>query len=304
MNIQRFRPLASLLTLFIAAPLLAALLSPWVYRWLQSFAEEDSMLDAPFYRVTARLVLILVALLLVPAYKLSGMQGRDDWGLRKISSRWKWVGVGLAIGVGSMLITYLLGSALGVFVWDTRGKAVSYLIRKTVQAVLGGLFIGFFEEILFRGYIQNALRKSLGLLPSILIGSAFFSIVHFMRPLNPEVMGEWNSGLLLFGNLFARAGDSFLQEACTLFCMGAVLATITHWMRSVWLAIGLHAGWVWVMMLFRLYTENQENLLWLYGENDWVSKAWIGPIMATLVWIGAILSRRIWMAAGQKTAAD
>jgi membrane protease YdiL (CAAX protease family) len=279
---------------------LASLVSPWVYRWFQSFAAEDSLLDAPFHRVTARLVLIFVAALLYPAYKISGMQGRDSWGLRKASSRWRWVWIGLAIGVGSMLVTYLLGAGLGVFEWDTRGKSASYLARKSVQAICGGLFIGFFEEILFRGYIQTALKKSLGLLPAILIGSFFFSIVHFMRPTDPAVTDQWYSGFLLLNNLFARAGDSFLQEACTLFCMGAVLATLTHWMRSVWLAIGLHAGWVWVMMLFRLFAENQKNMTWLYGESDWVSRGWIGPAMAAIVWIAAVLTRKKWIAQGEK----
>ena len=298
MNLDRFRPLLSLLLLFIVAPALAALTSPWVFRFLQSFAAEDSVLDAPFHRVTSRVVLIMVAALLVPAYKLSGLQGRENWGLVKCSNRARQIWIGMAVGVVSMLIIYFLGVFLGVFEWDTRGKPGTYIARKVIQIILGGLFIGFFEEILFRGYIQNALKKSLGLIPAILIGSFFFSIVHFMRPLDPAVTDQWNSGFMLFGNLFGRAGDSFLQEACTLFCMGTVLATLSYWMKSVYVAIGLHAGWVFVMMYFRLFTENQENMLWLYGDNDWVSKAWIGPIMAVLVWVGVFLTRKKWIALG------
>ena len=300
MNAERLKPVLSLLLLFLVAPALAALISPWIYRFLQSFAEEGSVLDAPFFRVTSRVVLILVAALLVPAYKLSGLTGRDNWGLPKCKNRRRQIWIGIGVGVVSMLIIYFLGVFLGVFEWDTRGKPGSYIARKVIQIILGGLFIGFFEEILFRGYIQNALKKSLGLIPAILIGSVFFSIVHFMRPLDPEVMDTWYSGFLLFGNLFARAGDSFLQEACTLFCMGTVLATLSYWMKSVYVAIGLHAGWVWVMMYFRLFTENQENMLWLYGDNDWVSKAWIGPMMAVLVWISVFLTRKKWMALGSE----
>jgi len=299
MNKDRFKPLLFLLLIFIAAPLLAALLSPWVYQWLQSFAADGSVLDAPFFRVTSRIVLVMVALMLFPACKLSTMKGRIDWGIPKCGNRRRQILIGLGLGIVSMLVVYLLGVVLGVFVWDTRGKPGIYIARKVIQIILGGLFIGFFEEILFRGYIQNALKKSLGLIAAVLIGSFLFSIVHFMRPLDPDVMNQWNSGLLLFGNLFARAGDSFLQEACTLFCMGTVLAMLSYWMKSVYVAIGLHAGWVWVMMFFRLFTENQENLLWLYGDNDWISKGWIGPIMALFVLVAVALTRKKWIARGQ-----
>jgi membrane protease YdiL (CAAX protease family) len=291
---DRLKPLFSLLLLFLAAPVLAALAAPWIYQGLQSFAAEDSVLDAPFYRVTSRIVLVMVAALLVPAYRLSGFRSKADCGLPRAPNRFRLVGLGLGLGIGSMLVAYLLGVALGVFAWDTNGKTTTYLIRKVIQAIVGGLFIGIFEEILFRGFIFGALRKSLGLIAALILGSFIFSIVHFMRPVNPEVMGQWNSGLMLLGNLFARAGDSFLQEACTLFCMGLVLSLLSYWMESVYVAIGLHAGWVWVMMLFRLFTNNQQNLVGLYGTSDWVSKAWIGPVMALAVLAAVIATRRKW----------
>lgn len=300
MSIERFKPLASLFILFLAAPLLAALVSPWIYRVLQSVASDGSVLDAPFHRVTSRVVLVMVAALLYPAYKLSGMNGRADWGLPKRSNVWKLLGTGAGLGVASMLIVYILGVLLGVFVWDTDGRTTAYLIRKTLQAILGGLFIGVFEEILFRGFIFGTLRKSIGVVAALLISSFLFSIVHFMRPSDPEVINQWNSGFMLFHSLFARAGDSFLQEACTLFCMGMVLATLCHWMKSVYVAIGLHAGWVWVMMLFRLFTDNQKNLLWLYGTNEWVSKAWMGPILSLIVLATILLTRKKWIAMGEE----
>ena len=298
MNKDRFKPLISLLIIFLVAPFLAALVSPWIYQVLQRVSTPDSVLDAPFYRVMSRVVLVMVALVLYPAYTLSGFKGRSDWGLPTCPGRWKKVGLGLGLGIVSMLVVYLLGVALGVFVWDTRGKPEAYIFRKVFQIILGGLFIGFFEEILFRGFIFNALRKSGGLILGILLSSFFFSIIHFMRPVDPEVMNRWYSGFLLFGDLFARAGRDFFQEAGTLFCMGVVLATLSYWMKSVYVAVGLHAGWVWVMMFFRLFTENQNNLVWLYGTNDWVSKAWMGPIMALTVLGVVALTRKKWMALG------
>ncbi len=294
MKKDRFYPLYSLLLIFLVAPLLAALVAPWIYQGLQSFAADGSVLDAPFYRVTSRIVLVMVALLLYPAYKLSGIRNKAACGLTGSSNRFKLVQTGLGLGIGSMLMVYLLGVVLGVFVWDTHGKTVSYLIRKTLQALAGGLVVGIFEEILFRGFIHAALRKSFGVVAAVISGSFFFSIVHFMRPVDPEVINQWYSGFLLFQNLFARAGDTFFQEASTLFCMGLVLSVLCHWMKSIYVAIGLHAGWVWVMMLFRLFTDNQKNLVWLYGTSEWISKAWMGSILSLVFLAAVLLTQKKW----------
>ena len=85
-----------------------------------------------------------------------------------------------------------------------------------------------------------------------------------------------------------------------MFCMGTVLAVLSLWTRSVYIAIGLHAGWVWIMMLFRLFTENQGVLVWLYGPGEWISKGWVGPIMALTVLITVLLTRKIWVQMGEK----
>lgn len=296
MKKERLHPLYSLLLLFLAAPVLAALAAPWIYQGLQSFAAEGSVLDAPFHRVTSRIVLMMVAALLYPAYRLSGMRNKADCGLTGSPDRFALIRLGIGLGAGSMLAAYLLGVALGVFVWDAGDKSSSYLIRKTVQAVAGGLAVGIFEEILFRGFIFGALRKSLGPAAAVLLGSFLFSIVHFMRPVDPETVSQWNSGFLLMGNLFARAGGSFVQEASTLFCMGLVLSIICLWTKSVYVAIGLHTGWVWVMMLFRLFTDNRENMVWLYGTSEWVSKAWMGPVLSLVFLAAVLLTRKKWKA--------
>jgi membrane protease YdiL (CAAX protease family) len=296
MKKDRFYPLYSVLLIFLGGPLLAMLISPWIYQGLQSFAAEGSTLDAPFYRVAARVTLVTVALLLYPAYRLSGIRGREVYGLSPVKNWRSLVRLGLGLGIGSMLIVYLLGVALGVFVWDTHGKTVSYLIRKTLQALAGGLAVGVFEEILFRGFIHTALRKSLGVVAAVILGSFFFSIVHFMRPVNPEVINQWNSGFMLLGDLFARAGDTFFQEASTLFCMGLILSVLCCWMRSVYVAIGLHTGWVWVMMIFRLFADNQKNLVWLYGTGEWISKAWMGSILSLVFLAAVLLTQKKWKA--------
>jgi len=317
MNQDRFKPLASLVLIFIAAPLLAMFISPWIYMAIQSRSVDvlhwvkeceaagthlfwadlaDSVFDSPFRRVNDRCVLVAVLVFLVPAYRMSGLRGRADFGIPKRSDWARLFGFGLIVAAASMLLVYLIGLFSGVYgpVGLDRG-----VVGDLLQIIIGMLLIGVIEEILFRGYILNAIRKSLGPVAAILLSSALFAVVHFIKPAEPEAVDHWYSGLLLAGHLFAKAGDTFWPEVCTLFCMGTVLATLSYWTRSVYLAIGLHAGWVWIMMIFRLFTENQGKLVWLYGPGEWISKGWVGPIMALAVWAVVFATRKKWIAMGE-----
>lgn len=287
-------PLYSILLLFVVAPVPAMLAAPWVYQLLQQFAVKDSLLDAPFYRVTSRLVLLMVILLLPFACRLSGFKTRADYGLAKCANRRLMFFFGIGLGAASMLAAYLPGALLGVYAWDGAGKTVSHHLCAVVKILIGGLAVGIFEEIFFRGFIFSALRKSFGVVAGIVIASFLFSIVHFMKPLDPAVTTAWNSGFLLIGHLFARAGEAFLQESCTLFCMGLVLCTLYQWLKSVYLLIGLHTGWVWVMMFFRHFTDNQKTMTWLYGTSDWISRSWMGSVLSVIFLASVWLTRSRW----------
>lgn len=315
MNFDRCKPLCSLLLLFVAAPMLALLISPWIHMAIHSHSPEvlqwvqdseaagtnlfwadlaDSVFDSPYRRLNDRVVLVSVLLFLVPAYRLSGLRGRADFGIPKRSNWKRLFGIGLVVAAASMLVVYGAGLLAGVY---GPAELDGGVVGDVLKIMIGMLLVGVIEEILFRGYILNALRTSLGPVAAVLLSSALFAVVHFIKPAEPESV-NWSSGFLLVTNLFAKAGDTFWPEVCTLFFMGTVLATLSLWTRSVFLAIGLHAGWVWIMMLFRLFTENQGRLVWLYGPGEWISKGWIGPIMAVLVWVGALCFRKRFVAAG------
>ena len=353
---DRFKPLFSLLLIFLAAPLFAALTAPWVYMAIQSRAFEvlqwvqesevagtnlfwadlaDSVFDSSFRRVNDRLVLIFVLALLTTAYRMSGLRGVKSFGLMDATfPRPVWVrarrglvialpvyvfrmglhilsylfgdkfrrrlfGTGLVVAAASMLLVYTAGLFAGVY---SPAPVEQGVVAAVIKIVIGTILIGVIEEILFRGYILTALRKSLGAVPAVLLSSVLFAAVHFIKPAEPEFTDRWYSGFLLFTDLFAKAGDTFWPEVCTLFCMGTVLATLSYWTRSVYIPIGLHAGWVWIMMLFRLFTENQGRLVWLYGSGEWISKGWIGPIMALAVWAVVFLTRKKWIALGQASS--
>ncbi len=320
MNKARFKPLISLLLIFIAAPLLSALLTPWIYQAIQSQSPQvlewvhaceeagthtfwadiaDSVFDSPFRRVNDRVVLILILLFLPISYRLSGLRSLDSLGWPRRPDRLKLFAGALGVAMASMLIVYLLGVALGVYAWDGASLSGAQMTAGILKILLGGLLIGLLEETLFRGVVLNALSTGLGRVAGILITSILFAVIHFIKPAEPEVLNQWYSGFLLYQQPFSGASGTVGIEISTLLCMGLVLGALTTWTKSVYVAIGLHTGWVWIMMLFRLLTENQQTMVWLYGTSEWISTGWVGPIMALLILAAAFASRKKWIALGQ-----
>ena len=319
MNNAKFKPLISLLLIFIAAPLLSALLTPWIYQAIQSQSAQvmewvhtceeagthtfwadiaDSVFTSPFRRVNDRVVLILILLFLPISYRLSGLRSLDSLGWPRRPDRLKLFAGALGVAMASMLAVYLLGVALGVYAWDGASLPAAQLTAGILKILLGGLLIGILEETLFRGVILNAFSTGLGRVAGILITSILFAVIHFIKPAEPEVLNQWYSGLLLYQHPFSGASGTVGIEMSTLLCMGLVLGALTSWTKSVYVAIGLHTGWVWVMMLFRLLTENQQTMVWLYGTSEWISTGWVGPIMALMILAAAFVTRKKWIALG------
>jgi membrane protease YdiL (CAAX protease family) len=112
--------------------------------------------------------------------------------------------------------------------WSFDGVALEGLSVLTYGLVWFLVFTmtGVVEETLWRGYVQSTLARGLGFWPAAFIGSLLFAFAHMGNP------GETLAGL---GQVFV---------AGLLFCL--VLRTS----GSLWLGIGLHAGWDWGQSYF------------------------------------------------------
>jgi membrane protease YdiL (CAAX protease family) len=85
---------------------------------------------------------------------------------------------------------------------------------------------GIGEELLFRGYLQSTLSRIMGFWPAAVLCSVLFCLAH----LN-------NSGEAVIG-------------IAQVFIAGMVFATIRRFSGSLWLGIGVHAGWDWGQSFF------------------------------------------------------
>jgi membrane protease YdiL (CAAX protease family) len=172
------------LTIVIALP--AVSLSVWIARRgldHRSFTSLGLELKAPAARD-------LLVGFLIPA-PLFALIFIAQWGLGWLTIEgWGWA-------EGSSVLT-MLGVALGL---------------------IGFFAVGFYEELLFRGYYLQNLKEGTGLAIALFLSSALFALAHL-------------------GNFSSSIASSIGILAAGYFLAYGWLRT-----RSLWLPIGLHIGW-------------------------------------------------------------
>ncbi len=193
---------------------------------------------APFDSLTTEWMLF--AYVCFATWIMSRIEDRSffDYGLALIPRRWRWLGIGAFLGV-------LFQSLLILILWNTHHLVFAGLLLRPAIALAAGLvwavaFLGvaFFEEFLFRGYLQfNITRCFAGLVRAISPNSR-----------NAEAIGFWIAAVLIsfgFGLVHrGNPGESPLGLLCA-GCAGLMFAFALWRTGSLWWAIGLHAGWDW-----------------------------------------------------------
>lgn len=130
-----------------------------------------------------------------------------------------WVGFLLGLAEASVLIALILvlgGYSFGAFA--LRGPAI---VRLALAHLALFIFVGLYEEFLFRGYAQVNLSKLLGFWPAAFVLSLGFGLVHLYNQ-GEDWVGAMSVALvgLLFAFALRRSGN-------------------------LWYAVGLHAGFDW-----------------------------------------------------------
>jgi membrane protease YdiL (CAAX protease family) len=143
--------------------------------------------------------------------------------------------------------------------------------------------VGFLEEWLFRGMLMDVLRHSLSASRALWVCSALFAIVHFLKP-NPAVKIPevfWYSGWVLVPEMFHQFSKPLLVLGGfgTLLTLGGVLGLAALRTQCLGMSIGLHAGIVFIKLMFTKMSIQQSQSL-----------PWIGPeLQVGLIPVGLLL---------------
>jgi len=275
-------------TMFVLGCLLAPPLY-WLGRWVAAsgmLPDLPSMQLAamPFARFFNRAVLVAAAVLLWPFARWMGLKGWTELGLAPNSKRGLHLGLGLAIGLSGLWLAAAARFGLGRATYNEHFSALDL-----AGAALTAATVALIEESLFRGALLGLLRRSLRWPTALATLSALFAALHFLKP-PPGVSVpavDWLSGFRLFPSLFWQYGDPRLVSGglLTLFLVGVALGYTVVKTRSLYMAIGLHAGWVAGLRSFRVLTHGAGEPTFWFGQDPLTG---LVPVLLMVVTLGLV----------------
>lgn len=251
--------------------------------------------DFPFHRIGERigmLALLVGFLALARRLRLADRASLGYGAPRRIFVREMLLG--LAFGVLSMLVVVGAMSALGLLDWS-RAAALSAggLVKLVLLRLLSGFAVAFIEETFLRGAMQTGIARESGATAAVLLSAVVYAATHFFASYHiaPDAVTPHSGTDLLRGTLasFAHPGgiaDAFLA----LFAVGVVLGLVRAATGNIAACVGLHAGWVWVMLVVHELTLPLRSapLGFLLSRFDgfvgWLVFAWTAALALPLWW--------------------
>jgi membrane protease YdiL (CAAX protease family) len=210
--------------------------------------------DFPFHRIGERIGMLALAVGFVLIARRLGLADRASLGYgapRRLFVREMLLG--LALGAATMLIVVAGMSALGLLDWTRAADlGAAALVRLLAASLASGLAVALIEETFIRGAMYTAIQRESGAPTAVLLTSLLYAASHFFGKVRiaPQDVTPW-SGVALLGQslqAFAHFGgivDAFLA----LTAVGVLLALVRQATGHIGACLGLHAGWVWVMLV-------------------------------------------------------
>lgn len=259
--------------LFVLTALIATcLVSPWIAAlWdrILNRVPEWQAYHYPFFRIFDRVFMIMGMICFVLWRSRLRIQSFADLGLGNVREGYPDVIGGFFLGAGSVIALCSLMVLADVFSPYLRLSFASGLER-SVKALLAALSVGVLEEIFFRGLLLKGMLEDLDPVTALAATNLFYSAIHLVKPATHFALSGLDP-LAGFSHVF-HALEPFLDVVDILpglfglFFIGLVLSYAFMRTGSLYLAIGLHTGWIFGLKTLRVYGDYQrENLGWLFG---------------------------------------
>lgn len=241
--------------------------------------------DFPFHRMGERIGMLALAVGFFVVARRVGLSDKQSLGYglpRPLFIREMLIG--LALGVVTMMLIVAIMTALGLLDWTqlsqvTGGRLASVIL----QRFLSGIAVGLIEETFLRGIMFKAIDRESGTRAAILLTSVIYSATHFFASYHiaPDQVNSSSGWALLTGTLQKFSDPLAIADAfLALFAVGVVLAMIRAKTGNIAACLGLHAGWVWVMLVAHEFTRpvRDQPLSFLLSQFDgfvgWLVFGW------------------------------
>jgi membrane protease YdiL (CAAX protease family) len=250
------------LPIFFAVILLGAIvLGPVLYFALAGMV--------PFHRAMDRALLIsaIAALgLLWPRIDFKALWPCD-------ATAWRHLLLGLVIAAVS--VQAMIGFDLAAAGFSSAHLSAGKAWGRVLLALVAAVFAAPVEETIFRGFLQQELTKGLGWRTGWILAAAIFALAHFLKipvELDKQPVHLW-SGASALSAAFAHLGADLatlenLAKALNLLLIGLILGGIFLRAGSLWVNAGLHAGWIFGLLVFTGFTRpDQPPRVPFFGGN-------------------------------------
>lgn len=194
---------------------------------------------------------------------------------------------GVVVSVVPLLFCGVLLMALHIY-----ALRHSFAWARFAKMVVASIAVPFIEEAFFRGIVLGVLLRTGRKYIAIFAVSVIFAAVHFLKA--PERTSEivtWTSGFSSIAHALDGNGEPIVVASAlaSLFFIGWILADARVLTRSLWLSIGLHAGWIFGSGAFSRLARQQTLAFPWIGKNMLVGIIPLG--VAALTWV----IMRIWV---------
>lgn len=273
-----------MLVYLLATVVLGALLAPPLFWAAQSLIGHGWLTflgGFDFETFFHRALLVAAAILLWPFARSLSVRNLADLKVEP-NPRWR---RDLLFGFIFAAVPLLCCGAilLATPVYSGRGEINWPGVAKVAAAAA---VVPLLEELFFRGLVLGVLLKTGRRYMSIFVSAALYSIVHFLKaPERTSTDVSWISGFNSIAHAFVQFTDPVLVAAgfTTLFLIGLILADARLQTRSLWLPIGLHAGWILTSGVFNKVALRKLLVLPWLGKNLLVGI--IPLVVAGLTWL-------------------
>lgn len=233
---------------------ISCLLAPWIKRLMTAAAYYyplfEHIAESPLHRILARIIIVMIILFLVVFNRRIFHDSGSFSAIKPVEKDGTFFVLGLMLGITSLVIQVAFAILSGGRHFYFTAFSWSKLPVKLFSDLFSACVIGFCEEFFFRGVIFRHLKRHFPLIVALIVSSLIYSTTHFFQPKELAGIDETSalSGfIVLFKMLTPFISSDFIPESIGLFLVGLCLATGYHYTRSLYFAIGLHAGWVFVI---------------------------------------------------------
>ena len=204
---------------------------------------------------------------------------------------------GLAVGALTLGVIIAIFTLAGAKRYDP-----NFAADMIGKALLTGLAVGVLEEIIFRGVVLQNLQADMETFFAVVFASAFFAAMHFVAPMPSDILADGAApsferfhilnGFRLLPYQLSSFGhlDRIWPFALGLFLVGVALSAAYVKTGSLYLPIGIHAGFVAVSKLdgalFHNVAERSKLSKLFFG----VPKDWYMSYTDSLItWLVAVV---------------